>query len=234
MQSLEEKLADFFQEQIQIYGDEFALSDKKLCLDEEVADCSHEIRQQDASSLDELYGITHTCTKCKLGTKRTHFVFGNGNPNADIMLIGEAPGADEDRIGRVFVGKAGELLDKILAAIDLERDQVFIGNILKCRPPLNRNPLPEEIEACLPYLFKQIDLIQPEFILCLGRIAAQTLLDTDESLSKLRQQEHRVRNARCFVTYHPAALLRNTSFKRPTWEDVKLLKQRYDEWKAQQ
>ena len=229
------RLLEFIQQQIEIYGDEFVVPSRfrdAICKDTDEPDID-DAEWMNSRSLEELFNNIHTCTRCALGTKRNKFVFGNGNPDADIMLVGEAPGADEDRTGRVFAGKAGELLDKILAAIELGRDQVFIGNILKCRPPLNRDPLPEEIDSCLPYLHKQIDLIKPAFILCLGRIAAQTLLNTGEPLSKLRQREYKIRGSRCFVTYHPAALLRNTEFKRPAWEDVKLLKKRYDEWKAQ-
>ncbi|MDZ7722141.1 MAG: uracil-DNA glycosylase [candidate division KSB1 bacterium] len=226
------RISEFIKQQIDLYGDEFALSSEQVKSISDDPDPKEDVLVQEANSLQELYDGIHTCTECPLGTKRTRFVFGEGNPDADIMLIGEAPGADEDRTGHVFAGEAGELLNKILAAIDLSREEVFIGNILKCRPPLNRDPLPEEIDTCLPYLYQQIELINPAFILCLGRVAAHTLLQTNEALSKLRLREHNVGSRRCMVTYHPAALLRNTELKCPTWEDVKLLKQRYEEWKV--
>ncbi|MBN2356617.1 uracil-DNA glycosylase [candidate division KSB1 bacterium] len=191
---------------------------------------SPEIAWQDSVTLQELEELTHTCRKCALSSTRKNFVFGAGNPDADIVLIGEAPGATEDQIGRPFVGEAGQLLDKILAAIQLKREQVYICNILKCRPPNNRDPLPQEVTLCTPYLFKQIALIKPPFILCLGRHAAQTLLDTTQSLSALRGRVHDWRGHRLLVTYHPAALLRYTQFKRDTWEDVQLLRRLYDEF----
>ncbi len=176
-----------------------------------------------------------SCMECPLGKTRTKFVFGSGNPDSDIMIIGEAPGADEDKQGLPFVGRAGKLLTDILKAIDLSRDEVYICNILKCRPPGNRNPLPEEIIKCEPYLFKQLELIKPKFILAVGASAAQTLLKSKEPLGKLRGKffdfHYSGANARLLVTYHPAALLRNPNWKRPTWDDVKLFKQEYDKEK---
>lgn len=182
-----------------------------------------------AATLDDLNKNICTCMKCPLGATRTKFVFGVGNPNADVMVIGEAPGADEDAQGEPFVGRAGQLLNKILEAIHFKREDVYIANILKCRPPNNRRPSPEEVEQCEPYLWKQIDLIQPKFILCLGLTAAQTLLRTTESMGQLRQSTHLYRNIPVVVTYHPAALLRNPNWKRPTWEDVQKLRKMYDE-----
>jgi len=182
-----------------------------------------------ASNLEGLYGDIHTCTKCPLGFTRTNFVFGVGNPNADLMFIGEAPGRDEDLKGEPFVGRAGQLLDKMLAAINLRRDDVYIANILKCRPPDNRDPQPHESESCLPHLAEQIRLIRPRFICSLGRIAAQILLDTKTPLSKLRGRFYEVAGSRMLVTFHPAALLRNPNFKRDAWEDLKLLRRSYDE-----
>ena len=169
------------------------------------------------------------CTKCALSSSRRHFVFGAGNPNARVMLIGEAPGEEEDRIGEPFVGKAGKLLDKMLKAINFSREDVFITNILKCRPPGNRDPLPDEIATCVPYLHRQIELIKPDIILVLGRIAAQTLLQTSSSLGKLRTQPHNFSGITLIVTYHPAALLRTEEYKRPAWEDLKLLRKLFDE-----
>ena len=165
------------------------------------------------------------CMKCPLGATRTKFVFGSGNPNADIMVIGEAPGADEDEQGLPFVGRAGQLLTKILESIELPREEVFICNILKCRPPNNRKPLASETDQCEPYLWKQIELIQPKFILALGLTAANTLLKNKESMSQLRGKIHDYHGIRTIVTYHPAALLRNPEWKKHTWEDVKFLRQ---------
>ncbi len=160
------------------------------------------------------------CLRCPLGKTRTKFVFGVGDPNADLVLIGEAPGADEDKQGEPFVGRAGKLLDKILEAINMKRgENVYIGNILKCRPPDNRDPKPDEVERCEPYLVKQLQLIQPKLIVALGRISAQTLLRTTQSLTKLRGDIHDYHGIPFLVTYHPAALLRNPHWKRPAWED---------------
>ncbi len=167
----------------------------------------------------------NSCTKCHLGTTRTHFVFGVGDPNASLLLVGEAPGAEEDKQGYPFVGRAGRLLDKILAAINRSREQdVYICNVLKCRPPENRDPLPSEVELCEPYLLKQIDIIQPVLIVALGRIAGKTLLKIDEPLKNMRGKLHDYHGTPLMVTYHPAALLRNQSFKRPAWEDFKWVK----------
>jgi DNA polymerase len=177
------------------------------------------------ASLDSLEAVAKavaTCTKCPLYSTATNPVPGEGNPHAKLMCVGEAPGATEDETGRPFVGAAGQLLTKILAAIDLPREQVYICNVLKHRPPGNRNPLPQEVTACSPYLIRQIELIQPKVILALGTFAAQTLLDTKASIGKLRGQVHRYYGVPLVVTYHPAALLRNPGWKRPTWEDVQL------------
>lgn len=180
-------------------------------------------------TLDELFSTTSGCVKCNLGSTRKNLVFGVGNPKSRVMFIGEAPGADEDEQGEPFVGRAGQLLNKILAAVELKREDVYICNILKCRPPDNRDPLANEMEICTPYLEKQIDLIKPEFIICLGRIAAQWLLKTNDSLTKLRERVHEYKGANLIVTYHPAALLRNPNWKRPAWEDMKMFKKLFDE-----
>jgi DNA polymerase len=144
------------------------------------------------------------------------------------MLIGEAPGAEEDRKGNTFIGPAGQLLDKILQAIQMTRQDVFITNILKCRPPHNRDPEAEEIASCLPFLKQQLALVQPKIILALGRFAGQILLETDSSLSQMRGKVHQKKSYAVIVTYHPAALLRHPEWKRPTWEDVKLFRQTYE------
>jgi len=153
---------------------------------------------------------------------------GEGAEDAGFMLVGEAPGATEDETGRPFVGQAGQLLSKILAAINLTREQVFICNVLKHRPPGNRNPRPEEVTACSPFLVRQIELIRPRVIVALGTFAAQTLLETKLSIGKLRGQIHRYYGVPLIVTYHPAALLRNPAWKRPTWEDVQLARRILD------
>ena len=184
---------------------------------------------ENINTLDELYEEIHTCQRCPLGKTRTKFVFGKGNPDADLMLIGEAPGADEDKTGEPFVGRAGKLLTDIFKAINVSRDEVYIANILKCRPPNNRDPLPSERETCMPYLMKQIELIKPKIILCLGRIAATTLLGTKLSLTKMRGEVYDFRGIKLMVTYHPAALLRNPQWKRPVWEDVQKLRKLYEE-----
>lgn len=183
----------------------------------------------DASSLDTLHERICTCMKCPLGKTRTKFVFGVGNPNADIMLIGEAPGADEDRQGEPFVGRAGQLLNKILEAVGLKREEVYICNILKCRPPGNRDPQPLEVEQCEPYLHKQIELVKPRVILALGRIAGQTLLRTGDPLGSLRSQIHNYLGIPMIIVYHPAALLRNPNFKKTMWEDMKAFRNYYDD-----
>jgi uracil-DNA glycosylase family 4 len=164
------------------------------------------------------------CTRCSLHAGRTQGVFGVGNPQADWMVIGEAPGAEEDRRGEPFVGRAGQLLDAMLRAIGLSRaENVYIANVLKSRPPNNRDPRPEEVAACLPYLRRQIECVRPRLLLAVGRIAAQNLLATEESLSRLRGRVHRFGelNTPLVVTYHPAYLLRNPADKRKAWEDLK-------------
>jgi uracil-DNA glycosylase len=187
-----------------------------------------------AGTLESMEQQVNTCLKCSLGHTRTKFVFGVGNPHATLMLIGEAPGADEDAQGEPFVGRAGQLLNKILEAIHFRREDVYICNILKCRPPGNRKPLPEEAETCLPYLRKQIELVRPKLILCLGLTAAENLLGTRESLTQLRGRVLSYEGTPLMVTYHPAALLRNPNWKRPTWEDVQAARRYHDELVAQQ
>ena len=182
-----------------------------------------------AGLLDQLREKALACTDCDLSEGRNMVVFGSGNPDADLMFIGEGPGAEEDRQGLPFVGPAGELLTKIIKAIELDRDQVYIANIVKCRPPRNRDPRPEEVAACRGYLESQIELIRPRVIVLLGKVAAQTLLGNDLTLGRMRGQWYRVRDVETRVTYHPAALLRNASFKRPTWEDMQIVRDRLRE-----
>ncbi len=184
---------------------------------------------QKARTLEELNSMICDCQKCALGKTRNKFVFGVGNPNAVAMLIGEAPGADEDAQGEPFVGRAGKLLNDILKAVNLKREDVYIANILKCRPPNNRDPLPSEEETCMPYLQKQIELINPKIILCLGRIAANGLLGKKLSLAALRESNYEFNGIKVMATYHPEALLRNPHWKRGCWEDFKKFRKFYDE-----
>ncbi len=165
------------------------------------------------------------CTRCKLHTLgRTQIVFGVGNPDADLMFVGEAPGGDEDIQGIPFVGRAGQLLTKIIEAIGLTREDVYIANVIKCRPPQNRNPDPDEVQTCEPFLFQQIDTIKPRVIVALGKFAAQTLLRTEDPISRLRGRLFDYRGAKLIPTFHPAYLLRNPSAKREVWEDMKLVR----------
>ena len=173
------------------------------------------------------------CSRCKLHTLgRRQIVFGVGNPAADLMFVGEAPGADEDIQGEPFVGRAGQLLTKIIEAIGLRREDVYIANVIKCRPPGNRNPEPDEVDQCEPFLFRQIDVIRPKVIVALGKFAAQCLLKTDAPITRIRGREFAYRDAVLIPTYHPAYLLRNPSAKRDVWEDMKkvraLLSERSD------
>jgi DNA polymerase len=179
-------------------------------------------------SLGEIADMVKACTRCSLYATATNPVPGEGNPAAELVCVGEAPGANEDATGRPFVGQSGELLTKILAAISLRREDVFICNVLKHRPPGNRNPLPEEVVACSPYLVQQLELIRPKAIVAFGTFAAQTLLNTKLPIGKLRGSVHRYHGVPLIVTYHPAALLRNPAWKRPTWEDVQLARRILD------
>lgn len=181
-----------------------------------------------ATSLNEFEKLICDCTKCRLHEGRNKFVFGTGNPNADVLVIGEGPGAEEDKQGLPFVGRAGKLLTDMLKAIKFEREDVYIGNVVKCRPPGNRTPMQDEMDTCLPYLKKQAELLNPKIILCLGLTAAKGLLKKKESLGKLRQNVFEYEGAKVIVTYHPAALLRNPNWKRDCWEDLKKLKRMYD------
>ncbi len=195
-------------------------SETELTLEEKLQACT---------TLDELRLLCEQAAELKTDLANTNLVFGVGNPQADLMLIGEAPGEQEDIKGEPFVGAAGRLLNKILEAIKFNREDVYIANILKHRPPGNRNPNAEECEASLPYLHRQIEIIQPKLILCLGKISGNTILGTDVTLKQMRSEKHQFRGVELFVTYHPAALLRNPQWKRPTWEDVKAVRKRYDE-----
>lgn len=179
-------------------------------------------------SLAAIAATVATCTRCPLYATAINPVPGEGDPHAGLICVGEAPGASEDESGRPFVGKAGQLLTKILAAINLTREQVFICNVLKHRPPANRNPLPDEVTACSPYLVRQLELIKPKVIVAFGTFAAQTLLESRQTIGQLRGQVHRYHGIPLVVTYHPAALLRNPAWKRPAWEDVQLARRILD------
>jgi DNA polymerase len=178
-----------------------------------------------SAALVELREHIGDCTRCKLhGLGRRQVVFGVGNPDADLMFVGEAPGRDEDVQGIPFVGRAGQLLTKIIEAIDLKREDVYIANVIKCRPPENRNPEPDEVETCEPFLFRQIDIIKPKVIVALGTFASRALLRTLDPISRLRGRVYDYRGARLIPTFHPAYLLRNPSSKREVWEDMKLVR----------
>ena len=211
------QIQTYLDQQSKLFGKELFLQsskhyDKNLTLSSKVQDLSDEVT--------EFYKSISLCKKCSLGHTRTKFVFGNGDPNADLMLIGEAPGEEEDLKGEPFVGRAGKLLNKILAAIDKNRSNgVFITNVLKCRPPKNRDPLLSEVEKCEPYLIKQIEIIKPKLIVALGKISGNTLLKTDISLKEMRGKIHDYFGTPLKVTYHPAALLRNPNLKKDAWQD---------------
>ena len=211
-----EILSQYLNQTQQLYGNHLFL-EKKLKDELEVP----------YNNLDEFHRLICECQKCPLGKTRNNFVFGVGNPQADIVFIGEAPGEKEDLLGIPFVGRAGKLLDKILSAIKLSRDDIYICNVLKCRPPNNRNPLPIEVEKCEPYLINQLKIINPKLIVSLGRVSACTLLKTNKSLKDLRNQQFKYADIDLLVTYHPAALLRNPNYKKPAWEDFKFIRDKY-------
>ncbi|HXT49843.1 MAG TPA: uracil-DNA glycosylase, partial [Thermoanaerobaculia bacterium] len=179
-----------------------------------------------AARLAQVGTEASACTRCRLAEGRRSVVFGTGNPDADLMFIGEGPGAEEDRQGLPFVGPAGQLLTKIIGAIGLARADVYIANVVKCRPPGNRDPQPDEVAACRGFLEEQVRLIEPRVIVALGRIAAQTLLGNELPVGRMRGSWHRVFGVPMRVTYHPAALLRNDALKRPTWEDMQVVRDR--------
>jgi len=234
------KIADFLREYLDIYGDTIFVNEmriKQTAL-QFSASTAEESEMVEASSRVErifraedkpdtaLWQFMHQikdCTKCSLGHTRNKFVFGDGYEQADILFIGEAPGADEDRTGIPFIGRAGQLLNKLLTHIKVERKDVFIANILKCRPPNNRDPLPTEVKECLPYLHKQIELIQPKVIVSLGRIAAQNLLSTAAALKQMREKLWKYQGVTMIVTYHPAAILRNMGLLNSAIEDFKFI-----------
>jgi uracil-DNA glycosylase family 4 len=178
--------------------------------------------------LSQLKSEVAACTRCCLCKTRTNVVFGEGNPRARLMFIGEGPGRDEDRLGRPFVGAAGLLLDKMMASIGLNRNTVYIANIIKCRPPGNRDPEPDEASACIGYLRTQVAIIRPKILVCLGRIAAQHIIGPDIRISRDRGVWHEVKGFWIMPTYHPAALLRNEALKKDAWRDLLAIRAKYD------
>lgn len=177
------------------------------------------------TDLDSFHKKIQDCQECQLGKTRNKFVFGVGDLRANLVLVGEAPGAEEDKLGEPFIGRAGKLLDKILAAINRSRNKdVYICNVLKCRPPNNRDPLADEVVKCEPYLLKQIEIIQPKLLVALGRVAGKTLLNMETPLKEMRRKLHDYHGTPLIVTYHPAALLRNPNFKPAAWEDFKWIR----------
>lgn len=189
-----------------------------------IADQSDIFEPRTKQTLEEIRNELGECTRCKLHEGRTNIVFGEGNPNAKLVFVGEGPGRDEDIQGRPFVGRAGKLLTKIIAAMGLTREEVYICNVVKCRPPDNRNPEADEVAACEPFLLKQIRTINPEVIVCLGSVATSLLLKLKNSrMADLRGQFHEYGNSKLMITYHPAALLRNPGFRKPLWEDMQLV-----------
>jgi len=187
---------------------------------------NHSLHAPSVETLEEIRGELGECHRCKLHRTRRTLVFGEGSEKAKLMFVGEGPGYDEDVQGRPFVGKAGQLLTKIIQSINLQREEVYITNIIKCRPPQNRNPEPDEIECCNPFLLKQINAIQPQIICALGTFAAQTLLKTDTKISALRGRFYELEGIKVIPTYHPAYLLRNPERKREVWEDMKMISEK--------
>ncbi|RLA80015.1 MAG: uracil-DNA glycosylase [Deltaproteobacteria bacterium] len=195
--------------------------------------CRGDVPMDPERELQRLAEEVRRCRCCPLHQTRKNPVPGEGNPRALLVFVGEAPGADEDLQGRPFVGRAGELLTRIIKAMGLERQQVYITNILKCRPPQNRNPRPDEIRACIPFLWRQLEIIRPKLICALGTFAAQTLLETREKITRLRGRFHPWRGALLMPTYHPAFLLRNPQYKRDVWEDMKMVMAEYQKLTGQ-
>jgi uracil-DNA glycosylase family 4 len=222
MQSSNAPIRDFFLQQEELFTDEFYFESKP-----NLEKISQGINITPTLGWDELKAQALVCTRCPLAKTRLHVVFGVGDSQTNLLFIGEAPGEQEDLKGEPFVGRAGQLLDKILAAIQMKREQVYITNILKCRPPNNRSPHAAEIEQCEPYLLNQIDLIQPKLIVCLGLVAAKTLLRVEYNLQQMRGKIYNYHGFDLMVTYHPAALLRNPYLKKFAWEDFQKIRDLY-------
>ena len=225
------QISDFFKGQLNLYGGRLLLSKQitenieEIHYDNEPQSEVKKVSEPASTNvLDSYNEQIKNCMLCELGSTRTNFVFGTGNSNAKLMFVGEAPGKDEDLQGEPFVGRAGQLLNKMLQAIGSKREDVYIANVLKCRPPNNRDPKADEIDKCEPYLLHQIDLIKPAVIVALGRFGGASLLRTTMSLGEMRKSEHLYNNIPLIVTYHPAALLRNPQWKRQSWEDLKKIR----------
>ena len=215
-------LHQYLKQQKVLYGNELYLSNEPASLPEPKPEKKGPLAN---GKLDAYNQSICTCLECPLGKTRTNFVFGVGDPNADLFLVGEAPGEQEDLKGDPMVGRAGKMLDKILYAIDRKRgDGVYIANVIKCRPPNNRDPLPSEVKKCEPYLTEQISQIQPKLIVALGRVAGKTLLKMDVPLKEMRDKTHDYNGTPLRVTFHPAALLRNSNFKKPAWIDFQWIR----------
>ena len=246
MKNTREKIAAFLREYLDVYGEDIFIDPRELRSfpshsPEEVPPISRpvpaaksEVRgptvaEKSDAPLWKFRNQIKDCTKCPLGNTRTTFVFGQGNENADIMFIGEAPGAEEDRTGIPFVGRAGQLLNKLLTNIKINREDVFIANILKCRPPNNRDPQPAEVQECIPYLHKQIELIKPKVIVALGRVAAQNLLNSSSALKQMRERLWQYHGVNMIVTYHPAAILRNMGLLTTATQDFKFILETYQQ-----
>jgi uracil-DNA glycosylase family 4 len=227
MDKLKDEVIKALKIQSEIFGDVLFDEDKNILIKRKTEIVSETFHS--AKSLEELNSLICNCMKCQLGDARKNFVFGTGNPNAEVLILGEGPGAEEDGQGLPFVGRAGKLLNDILKAIKFERNDVYIANIVKCRPPGNRTPSPAEMEMCMPYLKKQIELVDPKLILCVGLTAAHGLLLNKDSLTSLRGKVFDYNGRKVMVTYHPAALLRNPNWKRGCWEDVQAFRKLYDE-----
>jgi DNA polymerase len=227
MDNLNDEIIKALKVQREIFGDLLFNEEENIIIKRKTEIVSETFHA--AKSLEELNSLICNCMKCELGDTRKNFVFGTGNPNAEALILGEGPGAEEDEQGLPFVGRAGKLLNDILKAIKFERNEVYIANIVKCRPPGNRTPTPVEMETCMPYLKKQIELINPKLILCVGLTAAHGLLHNKESLTSLRGKVFELEGRKVMVTYHPAALLRNPNWKRGCWEDVQAFRKLYDE-----
>ena len=215
-------LHQYLKQQKALYGNELYLSNEPAPLSEPKPEKKGSLAN---GKLDAYNQSICTCLGCPLGKTRTNFVFGVGDPNADLLLVGEAPGEQEDLIGEPFVGRAGKMLDKILYAIGRKRgDGVYIANVIKCRPPNNRDPLPSEVKKCEPYLIEQISQIQPKLIVALGRVAGKTLLKMDVPLKEMRDKTYDYNGTPLRVTFHPAALLRNSNFKKSAWIDFQWIR----------
>ena len=209
-------VSSYLKQTKELFGDELYLDS---------TDSVKNSQNNSAEELDKYYKQIHNCQECQLGETRNKFVFGVGDPKANLVLVGEAPGAEEDKLGEPFVGRAGKLLDKILAAINRSRKKdVYICNVIKCRPPNNRDPLADEVIKCEPYLLKQIEILQPKLLVALGRVAGKTLLNLESPLKDMRGILHDYHGTPLIVTYHPAALLRNSGFKPAAWEDFKWIR----------